>query len=122
MLLKNSASNLNIAFKDLKNDVKAIRWLRGLGWSIVVIWFLGLMFCAVFVGLMPMILSNDTACLPDGSFSLHPDTYSMWSSTGFFQITLGGGELTFAKAKVIDIVWDIVGSLITQLAQAPAHR
>ncbi|KAF3031934.1 hypothetical protein E8E11_001326 [Didymella keratinophila] len=31
----------------------------------------------------------------------------MWSSTGFFQITLGGGNLTFAEAKVVDIAWDI---------------
>ncbi|KAH6637844.1 hypothetical protein C7974DRAFT_450972 [Boeremia exigua] len=51
--------------------------------------------------------SPDTACLPENSFRLHPDTYNGLSSSGFFQITLSSGKLTFAQAKAIDILWDV---------------
>ena len=95
------------AYRDLKNDLKNTRWLRGLGWFAGAIWFLGLAGTAILIG-YATLSSSKLACQPDGSFRLHPETYSMWSSSGFFQITLGGGHLTFAQAKVIDIVWDIV--------------
>jgi hypothetical protein len=65
---------------------------------------------AIFLALVTSFNAYETACQPDGSFSLYPDTFSIWSSTGFFQITLGGGHLTFAEAKLVDIVWDIVRS------------
>lgn len=98
---------LNNAYQDLKSDLKNTRWRRGFGWFGAVIWFFGLLTSVILISLMTLS-STDTACQPDGSFRLHPETYSMWSSSGFFQITLGGGKLTFAQAKVIDIVWDIV--------------
>ena len=107
-VLRYSARFPLTAFKDLKQDLKSTRWLRGLGWSAGVIWFFGLVVSAVLMGIVALFRASDTACQPDGSFRLLPDTYSMWSSTGFFQITLGGGKLTFAQAKVLDIVWDIV--------------
>jgi hypothetical protein len=97
------------AFQDLKYDLKNVRWLRGFGWFGGTIWFFGLIGCAIYVGLATLA-STDVACQPDGSFRLHPETYSMWSSSGFFQITLGGGHLTFAEVKIIDIVWDIVNN------------
>lgn len=96
------------AFQDLKRDVKSIRWLRGLGWFVGMVWLFGLLTCIALLGNQGFFVSENTACQPDGSFRLQPDTYSMWSSTGFFQITIGGGNLTFAQAKLIDIVWDIV--------------
>ncbi|KAH7138665.1 hypothetical protein B0J11DRAFT_588081 [Dendryphion nanum] len=52
--------------------------------------------------------SPSKACQPDGSFRLIPETYSLWSSSGFFQITIGGGQLSFTEAKIIDILWDII--------------
>lgn len=96
------------AWQDLKHDLKSTRWLRGWGWTAGIIWFLGLIVSLIFVILIPYFNADDNACQPDGGFRLHPETYSTWSSTGFFQITLGGGSLTFAQAKVVDIMWDIV--------------
>jgi len=32
----------------------------------------------------------------------------MWSSSGFFQVTLAAGHLTFAGAKAVDVIWDVV--------------
>jgi hypothetical protein len=49
-----------------------------------------------------------TACLPDGRFSLDPYGYDYWDASGFFEVTLGYGEMTFTEVKVIDVVWDIV--------------
>jgi hypothetical protein len=49
----------------------------------------------------------DSACQLDGSFSLYHDV-GYWEISGFFQITLPFGSLTFTQAKVIDIVWDVV--------------
>jgi hypothetical protein len=49
------------------------------------------------------------ACTPDGQFHLDPGQYRYWSRTGFFQITLTAvSELSFEKAKLIDIAWDVV--------------
>ncbi|KAJ4985482.1 hypothetical protein SVAN01_09047 [Stagonosporopsis vannaccii] len=103
-----AAVALRTALHDLRCDLSAIRWLRGLGWTAGVIWVLGLILSAIFIGLLSEFVSSNSACVPDGSFRLHPDTYSMWSSSGFFQITLGGGKLSFAQAKVVDVVWDII--------------
>ncbi|KAF1996170.1 hypothetical protein P154DRAFT_443898 [Amniculicola lignicola CBS 123094] len=97
----------NDASHDFVRDLKNAGWLRGLGWFGAFIWFFGLVVAAIMTGLRTLFLSTDTACQPDGSFRLRPDTYSMWSSSGFFQITLGGGHLTFAQAKVVDIVFDV---------------
>ncbi|KAJ8106925.1 hypothetical protein OPT61_g9216 [Boeremia exigua] len=107
MILQICVRALRSALQDLKRDIKTTRWLRGLGWTVGVIWFLGLAASGVFISIMPAFTSDDTACPPDGEFTLYPDRYSMWSWNGFFQITLGGGELSFGQAKVVDIVWDI---------------
>jgi hypothetical protein len=48
-----------------------------------------------------------TACSPDGTFRLEPEKFHYWS-TGFFQITLGFGNMSFTAAKVVDVVWDVV--------------
>lgn len=45
-----------------------------------------------------------TACQPDGSPSLEPYNYKPWDASGFLQVTLGVGTLTFTQAKVIDVV------------------
>ncbi|KAH7351445.1 hypothetical protein BKA66DRAFT_278434 [Pyrenochaeta sp. MPI-SDFR-AT-0127] len=94
------------AYRDFKCDLRRTQWLRGIGWTGGVIWLLGLIASAIYIG-TAFLTDTSTACQPDGSFRLSPETYSMWSSSGFFQITLGGGHLTFAEAKVVDIVWDI---------------
>lgn len=54
------------------------------------------------------MLFYNQACGPDGNFRVDPRSYSVWSASGFFQITLSGGPLAFAQAKAIDVAWDIV--------------
>lgn len=45
-------------------------------------------------------------CQPDGTFG-RPSDYNAWGISGFFQITLRSGSLTFTEAKIIDVIWDI---------------
>ncbi|KAF1975556.1 hypothetical protein BU23DRAFT_441890, partial [Bimuria novae-zelandiae CBS 107.79] len=42
------------------------------------------------------------------------NAYSYWSRTGFFQITLALGDLSFGQAKLIDVVWDVVFGRVGQ--------
>jgi hypothetical protein len=49
-----------------------------------------------------------SACLPDDSFAMDPSNFQYLSSSGFFQITLGFGNMSFTQVKAIDIAWDIV--------------
>jgi hypothetical protein len=110
-ILSNGVHSVHAAFQDLARDLKATRWVRGFGWLGGVVWFLGLVGSLVVIvtGALTFFRSDGIACQADGTFRLDPRTYSMWSSSGFFQITLGGGTLTFAQAKAIDIIWDVVG-------------
>lgn len=110
MNYRDSVRSVRTAFQDLKRDLKSTRWLRGLGWFFGAVWILGLAgtLVLVAVGAVWLFRSDLEACQADGSFRLDPRTYSMWSSSGFFQVTLGGGHLTFAEAKAIDIIWDVV--------------
>ncbi|KAH7138712.1 hypothetical protein B0J11DRAFT_588178 [Dendryphion nanum] len=54
------------------------------------------------------IFDGLSACQPDGNFQLFPEDFAYWSLPGFFQITLGYGELNFTQAKAIDIIWDVL--------------
>ena len=56
------------------------------------------------------IVDTLSACVADGSFSLDPPSYSLWASSGFFQITLAFGTFSFTSAKVVDVVWDVVSA------------
>jgi hypothetical protein len=49
-------------------------------------------------------------CLPDGSFSMKPYLYNPWAISGAFEITLAFGTLSFANAKLIDVIWDVVSA------------
>lgn len=62
--------------------------------------------------------SDTSACKPDGNFSPYANTYNAWGSSGFFQITLAFGSLSFTSAKVIDICWDMIVGRAGQAALA----
>lgn len=49
-----------------------------------------------------------TACLPDGRFNIYADSYSPWAAGGTFQITMAYGAISFAQAKVVDVIWNVV--------------
>ena len=89
-------------------DMKS-RWRRGLLWILYPSILIGLIFCLRYSIIAPYQTDyNGGACLPDGTFSLKHDTYNYWAASGFFQITLGFGSLSFAEAKIIDVAWDVV--------------
>jgi hypothetical protein len=93
-----------ITWSELRHDLRTTKWLRGLGWYGLFLWI-----CALLTTLGVLsVFTSDGACVPDDSFRLRPSSYNYWSSSGFFQITLGYGHLSFTEAKVVDIVWDVV--------------
>lgn len=89
-----------------------LRWRYGLLWALYFSIFIGfglsLWFAAL--GSRGFAAAGRTACLPDGRFSTDPSTYNPWSRPGFFEITLGHGDLSYTQAKVIDIAWDVVSN------------
>jgi hypothetical protein len=59
-------------------------------------------------------------CLPDGTFSI-PGNFDIWDPQYILTLTVGSGHMTFAIAKLVDLIWDIgVGhggqALLTWLA------
>jgi hypothetical protein len=48
-------------------------------------------------------------CEPNGNFNTGLESVSVWSPSAAFQITLGFGSMSFSTAKLIDIIWDVVG-------------
>ncbi|KAE9978793.1 hypothetical protein EG328_001249 [Venturia inaequalis] len=94
------------SFRELWTDLRTVRWTRTLFWFGVTAWIAGI---AVSIALA-CIHANDVEdfCMPDGSFSTGPLGYNIWQASGFFQITLGFGHMSFALAKFIDIAFDVV--------------
>jgi hypothetical protein len=113
IILRFVAQHWKIARQELQYDLRNTRWAWGFTWFLfIVVWCGGLLAALVFIpstttnfNLFPGSLSP---CLPDGSFSLRPDLYNAWTISGVFEITLGFGSLTFANAKLIDVIWDMV--------------
>ncbi|KAF2730980.1 hypothetical protein EJ04DRAFT_584472 [Polyplosphaeria fusca] len=89
----------------MKRDFGRTKWGRNL---LLFFWISGLLAGYLILTIISSILNPDSACTPDGDFTLYPDRYSYWSSSSFFQITYGSGPLTFAEAKAIDIIWDVL--------------
>ena len=48
-------------------------------------------------------------CESNGNFNTGLESVSAWSPSAAFQITLGFGSMSFSTAKLIDIIWDVVG-------------
>ena len=89
-------------------DVRA-RWCTGVSSFLISAWLSGL--CTSLAILARVSWGGKSlACQPDGRFDLHPESYRYWDKSGFFQITLGYGNLDFTQAKVIDISWDVVST------------
>ena len=109
---------LKTAFQELWDDFRSTRWVRGFGWfSFFVFWCGGLITAITFLSPNPSSYdyswSNNiiiSPCLPDGSFSMHPNLYNPWAISGAFEITLAFGNLSFANAKLIDVIWDVVSA------------
>jgi hypothetical protein len=99
----------NQVTRELWADLKATRWKVLALWVILPTWFGSLVFALVWMPLLAIFGGySDSACRPDGSFSLFRKDYSFWWPSGFFQVTLPVGSYTFAQAKLIDVTWDLV--------------
>lgn len=119
--LKRSPSNLKAIWLDSQRQARRdlrTRSGRGCLWMLAFFWVCGLTTGFVLLCVWSVTVSQSwnsasslSTCLPDDEFSLKPDTYRYWSNSGFFQITLGTGDLSFTQAKAIDVIWDIVSSL-----------
>jgi hypothetical protein len=117
--LKRSPSNVKTIWLDGQRqactDFKA-RSGRGCLWVLAFLWFggltAGLVLLFAWAGSVSSARGDGSlsTCLPDDSFSLRPEKYEYWSNSGFFEITLGSGRLTFTQAKAIDVIWDIVSN------------
>ncbi|KAF2676643.1 hypothetical protein K458DRAFT_379709 [Lentithecium fluviatile CBS 122367] len=94
---------------DAWTDLRSIRWKRTILSSAICVSTIGLLVLAiVLLCLKHFVPPFSSACTPDGAFRLYPRSYSYWSRSGVFQITLRYGELSFGLAKFIDVAWDIV--------------
>ena len=57
------------------------------------------------------LLTESQVCDSSGNFRLQP-AKSFWSPSQAFEITLAFGNFSFAKAKSIDVAWDIVSIIL----------
>lgn len=91
-------------------DVREVQWIGRCIFVFVVGWILTLIWLLVLFALELPVLgyTSSTACHPDGQFDVYQEGYNLWDATGFFQITLAWGSFSFADAKIIDVVWDVV--------------
>lgn len=129
--LKRSPSNVKAFWLDSQRQASRdfrSRSGRGCLWVLASLWFIGLTAGFIFLCVWSKWERSDynlqSACLPDDAFNLWPSTYQYWGNSGFFQITLGGGALTFTQAKAIDVVWDIVSGteFLIYMAELTLHR
>lgn len=108
-----ASTQCTAAFRVAISDLRSIRRARAGLWTLFGAWALGVV--GIFVYLLAIGIPSDTwdertACSPDNFFNVNASAYNVWSGSGFFEINLGSGSLTFTQAKLIDISWDIVRS------------
>lgn len=98
-----------------------MRWARGLLLAfylciaLAAVYFLSLLIRVSITASYFGFVDLSTACLPDGRFSLHPLSFQFWTAPEVFEITVGFGNLSFTRAKVIDVIWDVVSNISRSL-------
>ncbi|KAI1455161.1 hypothetical protein F4805DRAFT_437039 [Annulohypoxylon moriforme] len=112
-VFRSASTQCTAAFQEAVSDLKSIRRERAVLWSLLGIWITAVL--GVFISLTAYAFSSTefrygetTACRSDNSFNVNISAYNAWEASGFFEINLGAGNLTFTQAKVIDITWDII--------------
>ncbi|KAI1800065.1 hypothetical protein F4811DRAFT_54842 [Daldinia bambusicola] len=96
--------------REVWSDLRSIRWARVGLWAPFTLWTLIVLGLFIFVARYdPYSFQFGVPCKTDGSFVMvQYDYYSPWQLSHFFSIGIGFGNFTFAKAKIIDISWDII--------------
>jgi len=120
-------NELRLAGREFWFDLKNFEWALFLFWTLAIGWIVGIaILCS------QLILNSKSAvdgfCMPDDTFSTHPEDYKFWNTAGTFQITIGFGSYTFGMAKFIDICFDVVSEyssyswLLLKLIKHALHR
>lgn len=108
--------------QQMEAEFRGVQWRRQLLFVPFFLWLTFLVVVTVVLigrGASGMgLTSAPSACMEDGTVNPGRDQQSLFS-LGFFDITLktnsytagGGGSMSFATVKVIDIAWDVVSVL-----------
>lgn len=105
--IQNYLGRTKVAWCNLCLDLKETRWVRGVGWFLFLCWIAGLVAILFLSKLLDLISGlENSPCQPDNTFSMTPQNYNIWTPSNVFEVTLGMGELSFATAKLIDVIWD----------------
>ncbi|WQF79509.1 hypothetical protein CDEST_04523 [Colletotrichum destructivum] len=91
----------------LLRDARSFHWFAAFAWLFTLGWTVSLGLLLFYLG-SDYLQWNTAACQPDGNFDVTKRSFSRWSGSGFFQITLAWGRFSFADAKAIDVAWDVV--------------
>lgn len=75
-----------------------------------IILIMGVIVLVVLMSVAPALFFHNmnSACNPNGEFSLSIDQYTPWQGSGIFAINMRFGSLDFWQAKFVDISWDVV--------------
>jgi hypothetical protein len=109
-LYRIAANETKLTFREAWFDIEAYKWTRLLFWMGILAWLVGLI-CALIGAISGAAPQGIGFCLPNDEFSTDPEDYNIWSSSGFFLITIGFGNMTFGVAKFIDVAFDVVSTL-----------
>ena len=88
----------------LKQTCSHVLALSGVILCIVALYYVSIISQAI----QPSDSGGFGICEPDGTFNAGLKTYSYWSPSEAFQITIGFGALPFSRVKFIDVAWDVV--------------
>lgn len=107
---QHTPSRTKAFLQDAFTDLKSLGW-RHHAWRFTTI-FVPLAVIAGLIVVLPIITAGKLyevkeACRPDSGFYVGYDHFDIWAPSGFFQITLGFGQLPFSTAKIIDVGWDV---------------
>jgi len=87
-----------------------------------VITIIGLIVLLVIMSISGFIKSSTgSICQPDGTFDLSYNDYTPWKRDAIFAINMGYGSYSFGVAKLIDVSWDVVSSMVPFTARQASH-
>ena len=91
-------------------DLKTVNWQRNFYRVWIFLW--PILFMTALIVILPVVSSHRLyqpvdACQPDSGFRVGYSNYNIWAISGFFQITLTYGRLSFTAAKIITVCWDV---------------